>query len=232
MISIEKLSDVFVEMADTLVDDYDSVDFLHQLTEHAAAISGAEAVGLMLGDHQRRLQFFAASSDTGRQLGLSQLQLGEGPGLDCFTTRAPVVNAELALPGTRWPRFAPVALAAGVACAHAFPMRLRQEVIGALSLFTGAEVTLDPADQRVVQSLADIATIAILQERNITRAEALTEQLQGAFNSRIVIEQAKGALAQQEGITPDMAFHLLRDRARSAQRKLVDVAREVLEQIS
>ena len=94
-------------------------------------------------------------------------------------------------------------------------MRLRDEVIGALNLFSIRQMRLDPQEVRVVQSLADVATIAILQERSIARAEALTEQLQGALNSRIVIEQAKGALARMEGISVDEAFEVMRRRARS-----------------
>ncbi|CAN5477425.1 GAF and ANTAR domain-containing protein [soil metagenome] len=231
MISIEKLTDVFVEMADTLVDDYDSVDFLQKLTDHATSISGATAAGLMLADHQGRLQFFASSHDTRRMLELYRLQTDEGPCLDCYTTRATVVNADLATAGDRWPQFAPTATAAGFTSVHAFPMRLRQTVIGALNLFGDSHEVLAPAEQRVVQSLADIATIAILHERNLTRAEALTEQLQGALNTRVIIEQAKGAIAQQEGVTPGEAFLRLRERARTSRRRLADVALEVLKQI-
>ena len=231
MISIDKLTDVFVEMADTLVDDYDSVDFLHRLTEHAATISGAGAVGLMLTDHRGALQHFASSNDTGRTLELLQLRVGEGPCLDCFAGHSAVVNVDLATAGDRWPQFAPAAVAAGFASVHSFPMRLRHDVIGALNLFSSDDILLSAEDQQVVQSLTDIATIAILHERNLTRAEALTEQLQGAFNSRIIVEQAKGALAQQEGVTPTEAFELLRRTARTSRRKLVDVASEVLDKI-
>lgn len=232
MISLEKLTDVFVETADMLVDDYDSVDFLHRLTEHAAFISGAGAVGLMLADHQGRLQHLASSTDTARMLELYQLQVGEGPCLDCFDTKAPVVNADLAAATDRWPQFAPAATAAGFSSVHAFPMRLRGTIIGALNLFASADVAIAPTEVRVVQSLADIATISILHERNLRRSEALTEQLQGALNSRVVIEQAKGALAQMDGITPEAAFEVLRVRARSTRQKLVVVAEEVLGRIS
>ena len=228
MISTERLTDVFVEVADTLVADFDLVAFLHNLADHAAAVSGADSVGLMLADHGGQLRFMAASNDQGAMLELFQLQVSEGPCLDCFTSGRPVVNEDLAGAGNRWPRFAPAAEAAGFHSVHAFPMRLRDDTIGALNLFSSADVAFANDDVRVVQALADIATIALLQERAISRADSLTEQLQGALNSRIVIEQAKGALAQQRGITPDAAFKLLRDIARSNQRRLVDVAQEVL----
>ena len=227
MISTEKLSHLFVDVADTLVADFDVVDFLTTLCEHATVVSGADAVGIMLKDHRGELRFMASSNDAGRSLELAQLRLGEGPCLDCVQTMEPVVNTDLTLADT-WPKFAPTAIEAGFHSVHAFPMRLRDQAIGALNLFAVSEVRFDPGEVRVVQSLADVATIAILQERSIARAEAVTEQLQGALNSRIVIEQAKGALARQEGITVDEAFERLRDRARSSRQRLVDVAAVVL----
>jgi GAF domain-containing protein len=141
------------------------------------------------------------------------------------------VNADLSTATDRWPLFAPKALAAGFQSVHAFPMRLRENVIGALNLFGRPLRDFSSDETRIVQALADIATIAILQERNVVRAETLTEQLQGALNSRIVIEQAKGALAQLDGTTPTEAFETLRSRARDSRRRLTDVAAEVLDQI-
>ena len=228
MISTERLTDVFVEVADTLIHDFDLVDFLHNLTAHAAAVSGAEAVGLLLADQQGKLRYMAASNETGKMLELFQLQNAEGPCLDCYSTRAPVINADLATATERWPKFAPAAIAAGFQSVHAFPMRLRDSVIGALNLFGHADVEFKDDEVRVVQALADVATIALLQERSIARAGSLTEQLQGALNSRIVIEQAKGALARQEGTTPSAAFEMLRAEARKSRRRLVDVATEVI----
>jgi GAF domain-containing protein len=228
MISTEHLSNLFVDVADTLVDDFDVVDFLTTLCEHATLVSGADAVGIMLTDHRGELRFMAASNDAGRDLELSQLQLGEGPCLDCVRTMEAVVNTDLAGAGM-WPEFAPYAITAGFHSVHAFPMRLRDQALGALNLFSLEETRFEPGEARIVQSLADVATIAILQERTIARAEALTEQLQGALNSRIVIEQAKGALARMEGITGDEAFDRLRDRARRTRQRLVDVAATVLD---
>lgn len=228
MISTERLSDLFVEVADTLVDDFDVVDFLHNLTSHAADISGAAAVGLMLTDQQGHLQFMAASNSSGEHLELYQLQNSEGPCLDCFSTGQPVVNADLVNTADRWPTFASRAIELGFQSVHAFPMRLREHTIGALNLFGTTDTRFDPSEVRVVQALADVATIAILQERNLSRAEALTEQLQGALTSRIVIEQAKGAVATRAGISTDEAFAFLRNEARSSRRRLVDVAQAIL----
>jgi GAF domain-containing protein len=230
MISTERISDLFVEVADTLVDEFDVIDFLHTLTVHAAGISGADAAGLLLTDQMGRLQFMAASNPNGETLELFQLQNSEGPCLDCFTTGEPVVNADLAHAADRWPTFAPRAIQLGYQSVHAFPMRLRDHIIGALNLFGSADSLFDAADVRVVQALADVATIALMQERTIRRAEELTEQLQGALTSRIVVEQAKGAVAALRGITTDEAFEHLRSRARSSQKRLVEVAQAVLEE--
>ena len=229
MISTARLADVFVETADTLVDDFDLVDFLDHLTDHAAAVSGADAVGLVLADAHGALQFMAASNDAGKALELFQLQASEGPCLDAFRTKQAVVNADLGHASDVWPTFAPQARAAGFVSVHAFPMRLREDVIGALNLFARSAVMFADDEVRVVQSLADIATIAILQERSIAHAEVLTAQLQGALNSRIVIEQAKGALSRMEGVSVDEAFVLLRESARSSRTRLVDVARTILD---
>jgi GAF domain-containing protein len=228
MISTERLTEVFVQVADTLVANFDLVDFLHDLTDHAAGVSGADAAGIVLTDHNGHLQFMAASNDAGRALELFQLQAHEGPCLDCFRARTPVVNADLASASEQWPQFAPRATAAGFQSVHAFPMRLRDDAIGALNLFGARPLHFAADEVGVVQALADVATIAILQQRGLARAEILTEQLQGALNSRILIEQAKGALAQREQITPGEAFDRLRSKARSERRPLLEVASDVL----
>jgi GAF domain-containing protein len=230
MISTAHLSDLFVEVADTLVDDFDLVLFLQSLSQHVAVVSEASAVGLMLADHHGELRFMAASNESGEMLDLLQLQTQEGPCLDCFRSGEPVVDADLSGARDRWSTFAPAALEAGFSAVHAFPMKLRETVIGSINAFSTQSATLGDDERRVIQGLADIATIAILQERAIARAEAVTEQLQSALNSRVVIEQAKGALARIEGVTVDEAFEIMRSRSRSHRRRLVDVAAEVLDQ--
>lgn len=225
----ERLARVFVEVADTLVDEFDLIDFLHMLAHRTAGLVDASAVGLLLADQRGRLEFMAASDETTKLLELFQVQNSEGPCLDAFRTATPVVNADLADATGRWPRFAPRATTAGFRSVHAFPLRLRSQVIGALNVF-GREPgpSLGDADVPIVQALADIAAIGLLQERAIRRGELLTEQLQGALNSRIVIEQAKGAVAQAKGVSVDEAFTLIRGYARAGNHRIVDVARTIL----
>jgi GAF domain-containing protein len=228
-VSAERLSQIFVEVADTLVDDFDLLDFLHMLTVRTATLVGASAVGLLLADPRGKLRFMAASSEKARLLEIIQVQASEGPCCDAFRTGHPVINADLRAEATRWPDFTGQALRAGFSSVHAFPMRVRREVIGALNVF-GNDVggSFDDADVQVVQALTDVAAIALLQERAVRRGEVLTEQLQGALNSRIVIEQAKGAIAERYDISIDAAFTALRGYARRHNRKLTDVAEEFL----
>jgi GAF domain-containing protein len=186
-------------------------------------------VGIVLADQYGQLQFMAASQEDAKLLELFQLQHDEGPCLDAFQAMEPVVNTDLSQAAGRWPRFAPHAAAAGYQTVHAFPLRLRAQAIGALNIFgTDRESVFADDDIAVVQSFADLASIALLQERAIRRGEVLTEQLQGALNSRIIIEQAKGAVAQARGISVDEAFGVLLSHARSHSERLSEVAHAVV----
>lgn len=225
----ELLSDTFVGLADTMVDDFDVIDFLHMLTDRSVQLLSVSAAGVMLADPRGALRVAAASSDEAGLLELFQIQNDQGPCLDCFRTGQPVTATDLAGPGQRWSRFAAAAARAGFGTVHALPMRLRDKVIGALNLFSAGSGPLGPADLRIGQALADVATIGLLQERNIRRSETLAEQLQAALNSRVVIEQAKGKLAERLGLDMDQAFSLLREHARRTNQRLTDVARYVVD---
>jgi GAF domain-containing protein len=220
------LSDTFVELADTMVADFDVIDFLHLLTDRSVALLGASAAGVMLADPRGQLRVAAASSEEAGLLDLFQLQNDQGPCLECFRTGRPVTAADLAGPASRWPRFAAAATQAGFATVQALPMRLRDQVIGALNLFRAEPGPFEAADLRIAQALADVATISLLHERNVRRREAVAEQLQAALNSRVMIEQAKGKLAERLGIDMDRAFRMLRDYARNTNQYLTDVARD------
>ena len=227
-ISSEHLAETFVEVADTLVDDFDLIDFLTLVTERAAELARSAASGLLLSDEEGHLQFMAASTESARVVELFQVQREEGPCQECFEDGMPVSDAELEQATRRWPHFAPRAVAAGFRSVHAFPLRHQQTVIGALNLFDTRVREFSGSDARVLQALADVATIGILQERTIRRGEVLTEQLQRALNSRITIEQAKGALSHRHSISPDAAFEMLRDYSRRHHHRLTDVADAVL----
>jgi transcriptional regulator with GAF, ATPase, and Fis domain len=228
MIAPERLAGVFVEMADTLVDEFDLIEFLEMVATRTSDLVSARAAGLLLADSRGRLQLMAASNERAELVELFQVQNLEGPCHDCYTTGQAVVNADLTKAGNRWPGFAPLAVSAGFRSVHAFPMRLRRQVLGALNLFGGEAGGLSVEDVTVVQGLVDIASIGLLNERAIRRGEVLTEQLQAALNSRIVIEQAKGALSQIHGENPDQAFTRMRDYCRRRHLRLGEVARDVV----
>jgi hypothetical protein len=226
-VSVQRLAEVFVEVADTLVEDFDTIEFLHMLTGRTAELVDVAAVGLLMADRSGKLQFMAASEEASWMLRLFELQTREGPSLDAFRTGRPVGYLDLREAVDRWPVFGSCAVALGFRCAHAIPMRWRGEVIGALNLLSHEAVQMAAGDLAIVQGLADVATIGLLQQRAVRRGTALTDQLQVALDNRVVIEQAKGALAQAHGLSLDEAFTMLGDYARSRGRRLSEVAAEL-----
>ena len=225
----ELLSDTFVDLADTMVADFDVIDFLHMLTDRSVALLAASAAGVVLADPRGELRVAAASSEAAGLIELFQIQNDQGPCLDCFRTGQPVTAADLTRADQRWPRFAATAVQAGFRTVEALPMRLRDQVVGALNLFRATPDPFAAADLRIGQALADVATIGLLQERSLRRTEILAEQLQGALNSRVTIEQAKGKLAERLTINMDVAFRMLRDYARNSNQHLTDVARNFVD---
>jgi GAF domain-containing protein len=223
------LARTLVELADTLVADFDVVELLTRLSDRCVEVLDVGAAGLMLVSVEGDLRVVAYSSEAMRVLELFELQAQEGPCLECYQTGRPVVNRDLASVHGRWPRFAAEALAAGFRSVHALPMRLRGAVIGALNLFRTQPGEMGQADVDAAQALADVATIAILQHRAAVEAQVLNEQLNHALNSRIVIEQAKGKVAEREGLNMEQAFVMLRHHARHHNLRLVDVAHDVID---
>jgi GAF domain-containing protein len=228
-VNTEKLAETFVELADSLVADFDALDLLNVLVERCVDLLGVAAAGLMFADGQDQLRLAVSSSESARLMDLYQLQNDEGPCLECYQTGQPVSGVPLKDTSDRWPKFAAAANREGFVGVLALPLRLRGRVIGALNLFDARDGTLsDPEIRPVAQAMADVATIAILQERLGRQHEILNQQLQTALTSRVVIEQAKGVLATRLDIEMDEAFELMRKRSRDERRRLVEVAEEVV----
>lgn len=221
------LAGTLVELADNLVEDFDVVELLTLLADRCVDIVDVAAAGIMLAAGGAELRVVASSSEAMRLLELFEAQSDEGPCVDCYRTGEPIVNLELDEADSRWPRFAPKALEAGFRSVHALPMRLRGQTIGALNMFMVEQGPMRPSDVVAAQALADVATIAILQHRAASDAQVLTDQLTQALNTRIVIEQAKGVVAERAGLDMEQAFGRLRRHARSHELLLTDVARAV-----
>lgn len=218
-----------VELADNLVDNYDVIDILTLLSNRCVDTIDVASAGVMLGLPGGELQFVASSSESMRILELFQIQANEGPCVDCYFGGVAIVNHQLVDPDARWPRFTPRAIELGYRSVHCLPLRLRGRTIGALNLFRATEGLLSPDDVMVAQGLADVATIAILQHQSTLSAQLLNNQLSFALNSRIIIEQAKGMIAQFAGGDMEEAFSRLRNHARNHNLKLTDVATGIVE---
>ncbi|MGW6196566.1 ANTAR domain-containing protein [Kribbella sp. NPDC055110] len=227
--SDRRVREVFIELSDTLVDDFDVIEFLDRLAAHCSELLGVSACGILLADHHGALNLVAASTEQARLVELTQLQALQGPCFDAFTTGRPVQHPDLRKARGRWPLFAEAAVSGGYLSVQALPMRLRDAVLGAVNLFSRTTGELDADTITLGQALADAATIGIVHQRALVRQEIVTEQLQTALNSRILIEQAKGFLSHSLHVDVDEAFALMRSYARSNSRRLTDVANDVVQ---
>ncbi|MGO9342155.1 MAG: GAF and ANTAR domain-containing protein [Acidimicrobiales bacterium] len=220
----EWLARTFVELVDTLVADFDVIDLMSTLVDRCAELLESSEVGLALADVHGELRVLASSSERMRVLELIEIQNDEGPCRDCFISGEQLVNQRLDALEGRWPNFGSEARSAGFKMVHALPLRLRNETIGAMNIFNVDLVELTAQEVNLAQALADAATIGILQERAVRYGVELAGQLQQALNSRIVIEQAKGVVAERLRVGMDEAFDRMRGYARGNRRRLGEVA--------
>lgn len=225
-----KTVQTFAELADTLVVGFDVIDFLQMLAERCVELLEVDAAGILLADARGSLTLVAASSEQVRLLELFQLQDEEGPCLDCYRGGQMVTCADLRTMPQTWPRFTQAAERAGYTSVQAFPLRLREQVLGAVNLFSHAPGAPSADTSTVAQALADVATIGITHERTLRQHQLVTEQLQYALNTRVTIEQAKGMLAERAQTTPAEAFEVMRAYARNHNEKLSAVATQIIDQ--
>jgi transcriptional regulator with GAF, ATPase, and Fis domain len=225
----DELGDALVEFADTLVAEFDIVEFLQRLTDRCVALLPVDAAGLVLTNERDQLEMIAATCDDARLIEDFQLHLDEGPCLECHRSGEPVVVTDLRSAAQRWPRLIPALRKLGFDAVYALPMRRRTDVIGALNLFSRMPGELDPMTARAARVLTELATIGLLQQRARREQELLVEQLRTALASRVVIEQAKGILAERLSLGTEQAFGLMRQHARSRNHRLTDLARAVID---
>ncbi|SMH33124.1 GAF domain-containing protein [Rathayibacter oskolensis] len=222
------LIDTFVTLSDTLVDDYDTVELVQTLVDRSASLFEAASAGLVLRDHRGVPEVLASTDEDSRLIGLLQLRDDAGPCMECLRSGEAVVVADVEEVAPAWWSFRDRALELGLRSVHCVPMRLRTECIGSLNLFRTAPGLLADEDIAVVQAFADVATIGILHQRALEESDTVRSQLQRALDSRVVIEQAKGAVAYSRDISTEEAFDVLRRYARSTSTALTVVADRVL----
>ncbi|WP_338698765.1 GAF and ANTAR domain-containing protein [Streptomyces sp. Q6] len=227
----QRLAEVFVEIADSLIDDFDVLDLLQRLSTRCVELLDVSAAGILLADAHGELQVIAASDEHTRLLELFALQHDQGPCVDCFHSGAARTNIDLReqRAAASWPRFTPRARGTGVIVTHAIPLRLRDRVVGALNMFQTDDHRLDDDDIALAQALADVATITILQQRTLERSHVENAQLDSALTSRILLEQVKGVLAERWDTSVDEAFQAFRRYARSHHLRLTDLARGIID---
>ncbi|MFO7690302.1 MAG: GAF and ANTAR domain-containing protein [Cryobacterium sp.] len=208
------VSATFVKLTEALAGDYDALAVLHTLVEQSVQLLDATAAGLLLADAHGQLHLVASSSRQSELLELLQLHAGVGPCLEAYRTGRVVTVRDLRT-DERYREFGAAALAQGFVSVHAVPMRAGAATIGGLNLFRSEPGLLTEDDAAIARALADVATMSIVKERTARQNAITNERLQRALTSRILIEQAKGVIAQGNTITMDEAFNRLRAHARS-----------------
>jgi hypothetical protein len=213
----------FIELTDVLVAEVD----LHRAAVLCAELLDVHGAGVLALDEDKALTSVAASGETAALLIRLEVDHDQGPGVDALRGGDLVECADLGAGELRWPRFAPLAVAAGMGAAYGMPCRLRDTTVGALTLYRTAVGALPPERVEVGRGLANTVALGVAAHRG--REQGLrVEQLQGALNSRVIIEQAKGMLAERAGLSVDEAFAVMRVHARNSGTKIRDVARQVL----
>lgn len=223
------LLETLTVVADTLVDDFDAAEFLHELVGRCAVICEAADVGIVLANARHELVVMASTSERAHAIEALQLAAGHGPCLDAFVSGEVVTARSREEIAQRWPALSQGVRDTGYQSVHAVPMRLRSTMIGSLNFFREREGRLDPVEVAAAQTIADVATIGLVQERLVREATTTRDQLQHALDARIVIEQAKGVLAHRNGIDMETAWRALRQRARSHQARVSDIAQATVE---
>lgn len=228
MIGPARLGKVFVALADTLGDDFDVLEYLATLCADVVELLGADAAGVLLTDGDEGLRVAASSNETARFLELFEVQHRDGPCVHCLEQGTALINHPLDA-HSAWPEFAVLAVESGYSSMHALPMRHGDEVLGALNVFAVGSDQVGTDRASLGQSLADAATIGLLQVRSRRDVELVNGQLEEALRSRVVIEQAKGMLSARRGESLEQVFEIMRHHARSSGIRLADVAKGVVE---
>jgi GAF domain-containing protein len=224
----ELLFDAFATLADTLVAGFDVLDLMQSLVDYCHELLDVDSAGILLANSDDTLEVVASTSEANTLVEIMQLDADAGPCLECFRSRTVVSVPDIDVGAGRWPEFVSTSVALGIHSVYAIPLRLRETTIGTLNLMRNERGELNRHDIRAAQALADVATIGILQERTIRDTATIRDQLQSALSSRIVIEQAKGVVAETSKLSMEAAFDRIRGHARARQTPLSVVARQLV----
>jgi GAF domain-containing protein len=223
-----RLGSLFLRLAETVDTDFDLADYLQMLVDETVGLLPADEAALFLGDSGAQLRVAAATTSDARAVETLVLEHGASPCHDAFALGVPTGVHDIGDAKEEWSGFARVLDAAGFRAVHAVPMRIRDTTIGVVSMLSRHPYTPSDADAEIAAMIARAAAIAILQARAAAEHAALTDQLQQALNSRVVIEQAKGVVAQTRGVDMEAAFGLIRRQARSHGESLRDVSQRIV----
>ncbi|WP_347757409.1 GAF and ANTAR domain-containing protein [Agrococcus sp. ProA11] len=223
-----RLSESFAMIAHTLATDYDVVQLLHDVMGECIGLLDVQASGLLLKNAHGELELVASTSEAAAFVEIMQLNADAGPCVESLRTGETITLADVTQAPPAWEQFQAAALQHGFCAAHAVPLRAQADTIGAIGLFREQTGELSRADAAAAGALASLAALGILQERTMRSSSVVAAQLQRALDSRVIIEQAKGVLAASADVDIEEAFRILRRHARSSNRKLHEIAREVV----
>jgi GAF domain-containing protein len=222
-----RLAEVFVALAESLKPEHDVIDTMDIVVQAATQFTSAVDAGIVLADTDGVLHVLASTSERTSDVEEEQLGVQEGPCLEAFRTGDPVDLPDFASTSI-WPVFTRTALERGFRSVHATPLRLGERTLGALNLFSEDPGALGSQDVALVQAFTDVATLALVHSETLQQKDDLAAQLQHALDSRVLIEQAKGVIAERKNISIDRAFTLLRAHARQNRIRLHDVAQRIV----
>ena len=216
------------DYAHALLTDYDIGTVLYRLTDHVVTVLGVDGAGVSLAEQGPDLAFVAATDGNVAAIEQEQITHRQGPCHDAYRTGDLVVVPDLEHE-ERWTAYRTAALEHGARAVLAVPMPVAERRLGALNIYRRTSHDWDDAEMEVARVLADMASGYVFNAGRLDQARTLSQQLQHALDSRVIIEQAKGILAERNQSSPAEAFERLRKHARSTHTRVHDVAQQIVD---
>jgi GAF domain-containing protein len=227
-ISLEDVRHALVELGRLRFGEMTLEDAIGEVVQTTHSMFDVDGAGLMLADSSQHLRNVAASDDRFAHLEDLQVRHQEGPCIEAFDTKE-LVSATDLTDGGRWPLFSEAAVERDIRAVLASPLPYNQDAVGVVAVLSERCRPWSPANELALLAFTDLAALLIASIIQGEQQSEVAGQLQGALNSRQVIEQAKGILMGTRGISARVAYEQLRARARSERRKLADVCADVVQ---